>query len=95
LQLLCQHRGVCSKFLRYFCGVYPHFVYRCAYYASVLWFTPLTSAYLSLTVPHRNETLADMSRAAWRLKQRKIAIQCAELALEGNIVSKILKVNPV
>jgi putative component of membrane protein insertase Oxa1/YidC/SpoIIIJ protein YidD len=44
---------------------------------------------------YRNETLADMSRAAWRLKQRKIAIQCAELALEGNIVSKILKVNPV
>jgi hypothetical protein len=48
-----------------------------------------------LRVHIRNETLADMSRAAWRLKQRKIAIQCAELALEGNIVSKILKVNPV
>jgi hypothetical protein len=45
-----------------------------------------------LRVYYRNETLADMSRAAWRLKQRKIAIQCAELTLEGNIVSKILKV---
>ena len=40
----------------------------------------------------RNETLADMSRAAWRLKLRKLAIQCNELALEGNIVSKVLKV---
>ena len=40
----------------------------------------------------RNETLADMSRGAWRLKQRKVAVQCCELALEGNIVSKVLKV---
>lgn len=40
----------------------------------------------------RNETLADLSRGAWRLKQRKVAVQCCELALEGNIVSKVLKV---
>jgi len=40
----------------------------------------------------RNETLADLARIAWRLKQRRIAIQCCDLALEGNIVSKILKV---
>jgi hypothetical protein len=33
-----------------------------------------------------------MARAAWRLKLRKVALQCSELALEGNIVSKVLKV---
>jgi hypothetical protein len=56
------------------------------------------STYLHRTVTDhvvcfcRNETFADMARAAWRLKLRKIALQCCELALEGNIVSKILKV---
>ena len=46
-------------------------------------------------MPHtlvRNETLVDVARAAWRLKLRQIAIQCCDLALQGNIVSKILKV---
>jgi hypothetical protein len=36
-----------------------------------------------------------MARAAWRLKLRKVALQCAELALQGNIVSKILKVRTI
>jgi hypothetical protein len=40
----------------------------------------------------RNETLADLARASWRLNQRKVALHACELALEGNVVNKTLKV---
>lgn len=42
---------------------------------------------------YRNETLIDISRMCWSLKLRQFALQAYDMAIEGNIVSKILKVS--
>ena len=41
--------------------------------------------------PVRNETLLDICRYAWQLGQRETALRCVELAQQGNIVSRVLR----
>jgi hypothetical protein len=39
----------------------------------------------------RSETLLDICRTAWYLKQRKVALKCFEVASSNNSVSPILR----
>jgi len=45
----------------------------------------------AITMNQRSETLLDICRTAWYLKQRKVALKCFEVASSNNSVSPILR----